>query len=332
MIWDLLAAVALDILLGDPPDWPHPVKLMGRLIAFEERLLRQWATRAAEALPTESARPRQKRLFYGGLLMVLVNLGLTLGLAYGVLHWLRPYPISAHLVNSYLLYTCLAARCLRDEAVKVYQALSQGLPAARMQLARIVGRDTTQLDEPEIIRATVETIAENTSDGVIAPLLYALIGGAPLALVYKMVNTMDSMVGYVHEKYRDIGFFPAKTDDLWNWIPARLTAVLMLAGGLVWRGFAKHIHLWHGVKILWRDRRQHKSPNCGYPESAVAGLLGIQLGGTNVYFGQALPKPTLGDPLRPLIREDIPRTVSIMFLAEGLLVVLILFGNWMLQI
>jgi adenosylcobinamide-phosphate synthase len=173
-----------------------------------------------------------------------------------------------------------------------------------------VGRDTKRLDEPEIIRATVETVAENTADGIVAPLLYAMIGGAPLALTYKMVNTMDSMVAYMNEHYRDLGFFSAKVDDLWNYIPARVTGIFMNLGSLF------RFRVADGFKVMIRDRSNHKSPNCAYPEGAVAGLLGIQLGGENVYFGQIVKKPSIGDANRPLERKDIRRTVEIMFRTE----------------
>ena len=297
---DILCAIILDLFLGDPPNWPHPIKVMGNLIAVEERLVRRYAQ-------------HKKGGLFGGFLIVLTNLCLTLGVSYGLLALLRPCPYAFHAVNIYLLYTCLAARCLRDEATKVAAALEQGIEAARYRLSFIVGRDTSQLDEPEIIRATVETVAENTSDGVIAPLLFAMIGGAPLALAYKMVNTMDSMLGYMNDKYRDIGYFPAKVDDLFNYIPARLTGVLMNLGSLF------RFHVREGFRVMIRDRRNHKSPNCAYPEGAVAGLLGIRLGGSNVYFGQIVAKPTIGDATRTLQRADVSRTNEIMFRAEAVL-------------
>jgi adenosylcobinamide-phosphate synthase len=180
----------------------------------------------------------------------------------------------------------------------------------------IVGRDTGQLDEPEIIRATVETVAENTADGVIAPLLYAVLGGAPLAVVYKMVNTMDSMLGYRHETYRHIGLIPARVDDVFNYLPARLTGGLLILGGLLptRAGFAFHVR--QGWQIMRRDHRNHKSPNCGYPEAAAAGLLGVQLGGDNWYFGQLVRKPTIGDRTRALKRADIARAIVMMVRAE----------------
>lgn len=303
-MWDLLLAVLLDWRLGDPPLWPHPVKWMGWLIAREERLARRHAR-------------SRRSLFVGGALIAALNLVLAFALPYLVLRLLRGAPFLFHLANIYLLYASLAARCLRDEAMGVFQVLAQGLEPARSHLARIVGRDTAHLDEPEIVRATVETVAENTSDGVIAPLFYAMIGGAPLAMAYKMVNTMDSMLGYRNETYRDLGCVPARMDDLWNLIPARLTGLLMILGSLF------HADAAHGVRVMLRDRRNHASPNCAYPEGAAAGLLHVRLGGENTYFGERVWKPTIGDPLRPLERADIPRATAIMFRTE--IVCLILY-------
>lgn len=314
---DLVLAVALDWLIGDPPAWPHPVKLMGRLIAAEERCVRIGTQRV------QNQAARQRVLIAGGSAIVLLNLGLAFGLPYLVLRWLQAYPVLYHPVKVYLLYTCLAARGLRDEAFHVARALGRGLEAARDRLALIVGRDTGQLDKPEIIRATVETVAENTADGVIAPLMYAVLGGAPLAVAYKMVNTMDSMLGYRRETYRHIGLIPARADDVFNYLPARLTGGLLILGGLLPAGrFAFHVR--PGWRIMRRDHRNHQSPNCGYPEAAAAGLLGVQLGGDNWYFGQRVRKPTIGDRTRALERADIARAVALMVRAE--LVWLIMAG------
>ena len=294
---DILCAVGLDLIIGDPPDFPHPVKLMGNIIAAEEKLIRRYAK-------------NRKVLLVGGLLLVITNLCLFFFVPYLLLTLLQAYPSLTHIVKIYLLYTCLAARCLRDEALKIYMALEQSIEEARTKVAFIVGRDTKHLNESEIIRATVETVAENTADTIIAPLFYAIIGGIPLALVYKMVNTMDSMLGYMNTKYRDIGFFPAKVDDVFNYLPARITGLLMNMGSVY------RFQVLNGFKIMIRDHNNHKSPNCAYPEGAVAGLLGVQLGGDNVYFGQVIKKPTIGDSKRALVREDIPRAVEIMFRTE----------------
>jgi adenosylcobinamide-phosphate synthase len=302
---DLLIAVVLDFIIGDPEGMPHPVRLFGNLIKFEEKLAKRIAK-------------RNETLKFFGMIIVLVNIALAFLIPFCILMLLHRFSTIFHIVNIYLLYSTIAARCLRDEAYKIYRAFDMGLEEARYRLSFIVGRDTKTLDDKEIIRATVETVAENTSDGIIAPLLFAMIGGAPLAFVYKMVNTMDSMLGYLNEKYRYIGYFPAKTDDVFNFIPARVTGILMNLSALVkYKGVA-------GFKIMFRDRKNHKSPNCAYPEGAVAGLLGVQLGGDNFYFGEIMKKPRIGDAKRPLERQDIKKTVEIMFRAELLMILVYL--------
>ena len=303
---DLLIALVIDMLIGDPYSFPHPVRLMGKLIEYEEKTARK------------IARKDKELKIFGGLI-VLVNILIAFVIPYFILRLISKYALFYHVVNTYFLYTCISAVCLHREAMKIYDSLSKGLEEARYKLSFIVGRDTGNLSEKEIIRATVETVAENTSDGVIAPLLYAMIGGAPLAFAYKMVNTMDSMLGYMNEKYRHIGFFPAKTDDLFNFLPSRVTGVLMCLGS------AFRFDMLRGLKIMIRDRKNHKSPNCAYPEGATAGLLGVQLGGDNFYFGQLVSKPTIGDKIRPLEKADIKRAVEIMYRAEIVLTILYLF-------
>jgi len=298
---DLLIAIFLDVLIGDPYSLPHPIKLMGKMIGCEERLARKIAK-------------SDNGLKVLGGLIVVVNILLAFFVPYYILRLLQGNSLFYHVVNTYFLYTCIAAGCLHREAMKVYAALAKWLEEARYRVSFIVGRDTAHLNEEEVIKATVETVAENTSDGVIAPLLFAMIGGAPLAFVYKMVNTMDSMLGYMNEKYKDIGFFPAKTDDLFNYIPSRLTGFLMCVSSLF-----RYDPL-QGFKIMIRDRKNHKSPNCAYPEGAVAGLLGIQLGGAHTYFGELVHKPVIGDQNRTVERDDIKRAITIMYSSEILLV------------
>ncbi|MCX7883591.1 MAG: adenosylcobinamide-phosphate synthase CbiB [Caloramator sp.] len=306
---DLLIAIALDLIIGDPYSFPHPVKLMGKIISFEEKLLRKISK-------------SNEQLLISGFFIVFVNIILSFSIPYGILYLLKPYKIIYHVVNTYLIYTCIAARCLQDEALKIYKALGKSIEDARYSLSFIVGRQTSHLDESEIVRATVETVAENTSDGVIAPLFYIAIGGVPLGMMYKMINTMDSMLGYIDEKFKFIGFFPAKTDDVFNFVPARLTGILMNLSS------AFKYDIKNGFKIMIRDRKNHKSPNCAYPEGAVAGLLNVQLGGDNIYFGKVVKKPKIGDKVRELSREDIKKTVEIMYRAEilFLLVYLIIKG------
>lgn len=294
------AAVLLDLLLGDPRWLPHPVVATGKLISFLEKLLRR-------AIPNE-------RL--GGVLLLLLTVGVTYGLAWGIVRGAKAiHPAAGVAVSALLGWSCLAARSLHGESKLVADALQRGdLPEARWFLSRIVGRDTADLPEQEIWRGAVETVAENTSDGVIAPLLFLMVGGAPLALAYKAVNTLDSMVGYKNERYLRLGWASARFDDLVNLIPARLTGLLMaLAAPLV--GLSGR-NAW---RIMLRDGRNHSSPNSGIPEAAAAGALGVRLGGTNVYFGRPVAKPTIGDPLNPLDGAAWRGTVRLMYGAEGLL-------------
>ena len=296
----VLAAVLLDLLFGDPRWLPHPVVAIGKLIAALEKPLRRLVT--------------NERI--GGVFLLLLTVGITAGFAWGAVQGAALiHPAAGVAVSAILGWTCLAARSLHGESKLVADALQRGdLPEARRYLSYIVGRDTAELPEPEIWRGAVETVAENTSDGVIAPLLFLMVGGAPLALAYKAVNTLDSMVGYRNERYLRFGWASARLDDLANLVPARLTGLLMalvaplvgLLGRNAWR-------------IMLRDGRNHLSPNSGIPEAAAAGALGVQLGGTNIYFGKPVAKPTIGDPLNPLDAAAWRGAVRLMYGAEGLL-------------
>lgn len=300
---DIVIAVIIDFILGDPYGFPHPVIYIGKLISFLDNQGRKVCKS-----------PKQLNIL--GLLIVIMVSAASFGVPYILLRLLRPYFFLYHLLNISILWTTLAATSLRKEGLKVYDALLKGdIEDSRLKLSYIVGRDTKGLAENEIIRADVETIAENTADGVIAPLLYAMIGGAPLAMLYKGINTMDSMLGYMNPKYKNIGFFPAKLDDLVNYIPARLTGILFVLVSPVVKG-----NIMTTAKIMIRDRRNHKSPNCAYPEGAAAGALGIQLGGDNNYFGEIIKKPTIGDKINPLHENHIKQTVMLMYAGEVLLV------------
>jgi adenosylcobinamide-phosphate synthase len=214
-----------------------------------------------------------------------------------------------------LSWSCLAARSLHAESALVAQALAAGdLAGARRQLSFIVGRDTAALEEQEIWRGAVETVAENTADGVIAPLLFLMLGGPVLGLAYKAVNTLDSMVGYRNDRYLLFGRASARCDDLANWLPARLTGLLLVAAAPL-----TGLSLPGAWRIMRRDGRNHSSPNSGIPEAAVAGALGVQLGGTNIYYGQAVVKPTIGEPLHPLAQRDWRGAVRLLYGAEALL-------------
>ena len=296
MALNILLAVVLDRLIGDPPNWPHPIRLYGRLIAFLEKRIRAHV----------------QNLKFGGFLLVL---GSVLGVLvpFEILRVILP-SILFNILAIYVLTTSLASKCLYLEAQKVTKAIeSDDIELARLQLSYLVGRDTKDLSLEEIMRGVIETVAENTIDGVLAPLFMMMVGlpfglSVEVAIVYKIANTLDSMVGYIHEPYKDIGFASAKFDDLLNFIPARIGALIMLlAGGILRLNFS------NGFKIFIRDRLNHKSPNSGHPESVVAGLLNIQIGGTNQYFGNVVIKPTIGDANELLSVEKIKMTTKIMF-------------------
>lgn len=299
----LLLGFFLDLLLGDPSRAPHPVRAMGALIAGLEPPLRRIFPKTPKG-----------ELAAGALLTVLV-LAISTGAAAGLLAlcglvnpWLR------FALEVLLSYQCLAARSLRDETVKVYHALTHGtLEEARYAVSRVVGRDTADLDEAGVARAAVETVAENASDGVIAPLLFLAIGGAPLGIFYKAANTMDSMVGYKNDQYLYFGRCAARFDDLLNLLPARLAGMLMCLAAPLAGLDGKN-----SFRIFRRDRLKHKSPNSAHTEAAAAGALHIRLLGPSRYFGRLVEKPYLGDDDRPVEPEDIRRVNRLMFACAGL--------------
>lgn len=290
----------LDRIVGDPRSLPHPVVGMGKAITAMEKVIRRLFTR-----------PQSLRA--AGVLLPLTVVGgawaLTLGLLW-MLSLISPW--LAGVTEVWLIATTIASKGLKDAGMAVYTELKKGdMPAARQALGMIVGRDTTQLDRPEIVRGTVETVAENIVDAITSPLFFALLGGAPLAMAYRAVNTLDSMVGYKNDKYRDLGWASARLDDAANLLPARITALLLALCawllGLDWR---------RSLRTVMRDARLHPSPNSGYPESAVAGALGIRLGGENVYHGVTSFRAYMGDSLRALEPEDIIRTNRMMLLCS----------------
>ena len=303
IFWAVLGGFLLDALFGDPAWLPHPVVLMGRCISALEKHLRT-------ALPKT---PRGE-LAGGAAVAAVLPLG-TLAVT-GLACWAaaRLHPALGLALQMLWCGQALAAKGLAQESRNVYKELAKGdLPAARRAVARIVGRDTQNLTAAGVTRAAVETVAENTSDGVIAPLLYMLLGGAPLALTYKAINTMDSMLGYKNEKYLYFGRCAAKLDDTANWLPSRLAALLWVAAAALTGNSAR------GAWRIWRrDRRRHASPNSAQTESACAGALGVQLAGPAYYFGEYYDKPTIGDPLREIEPRDILRANRMMY-AESLL-------------
>ena len=292
----IAAALILDFTFGDPRNLYHPVMAIGYFIDRSERMLNKVAF-------TQAVRKAM------GLILWISTLALTLLSVLGLLKIaLIIHPFVYQGVNVALLWMGIASKSLKRESMSVYHAVrSNDINEARWKLSYIVGRDTQNLSFESIIQATVETVAENTSDGVIAPLFYALIGGAPLMWVYKAVNTLDSMVGYTSEKYKDFGYVSAKMDDLFNYLPARLTALLMIASSFLLGYSGKESYR------TWRkDCRNHKSPNSGHPESAAAGALGIRIGGDSLYSGQLIRKPFIGRRLRAPESEDILKTNTMM--------------------
>ena len=295
-IISIYTGYALDLIIGDPYSFPHPVRFIGKLISIVEKYIRKITS-------------TDRGLKIAGFFLWFITVGVTFVVTYFVVILFKFNNFAYFIVNSILIYTTLATKCLKDESTKIYKVLKTGdIEKSRVQLSYIVGRDTTHLNEKEIVRATVETVAENTVDGIIAPLFYGFIGGAPLAMAYKAINTLDSTVGYKNDKYYYLGFASAKIDDIANYIPARI-GVLLLALGSLFTGF----NFKNALKIGIRDRKNHKSPNCAFSEGAVAGALGIQLGGTNIYFGKPVYKPTIGDKRREIEVEDIVRTNKIMY-------------------
>lgn len=290
----------LDLLFGDPHALPHPIRLIGTLIAGLEKKLLKLQMRD------------EKKEFYKGILLVVLVLfstGAVAALVLVVAYWL--HPVAGIVIESVMTYQILATKCLKDESMKVYQSLNeQGLEAGRVAVSMIVGRDTNVLDETGVVKAAVETVAENTSDGVIAPMLYTALGGPVLGFVYKAVNTMDSMVGYKNDKYLYFGRAAAKLDDVVNFIPARISAYLMIAAAYIG---GKAFDGKQAYRIYKRDRRNHASPNSAQTESVCAGALGIQLAGDASYFGKVVKKPYIGDAHRAVEREDIVRVNRLMY-------------------
>lgn len=294
----LAVGFLLDCIVGDPHFLPHPIRFIGMLISALEKAARK-------LFP--------KRLVIGGgllaILVLLISTGIPLAL---LILCYRVNIILGIAVESVLCCTLIAAKCLKSESMKVYRAIKKDdTEAARHAVSMIVGRDTAALDRTGIIKAAVETVAENTSDGVTAPIMFIALGGAPLGFLYKAANTMDSMIGYTNEKYREIGRFAARLDDFLNYIPSRLTALLMiLSSGILGFDMKNAFRIWR------RDRRNHASPNSAQTESVCAGALRIQLAGDAYYFGELHKKPFIGDKLRDIENEDIRRANRLMYMTS----------------
>ena len=302
----ILAGYLLDLCLGDPHSMPHPVRAIGNLIVWLEKYLRP----AGKKHATERGERR------AGVLFVCLVLLVTGSVAGAILWISRLGGIWIQtVVEAVMTYYLLAARSLRDESMAVCRKLEAGeIEEARYAVSMIVGRDTKPLSEAGIARAAVETVAENASDGVIAPLFYLAIGGPLLGWLYKAVNTMDSMVGYKNDRYLHFGRAAAKLDDLVNLIPSRLAALLLIVSAYLLRYDGKNAY-----RIWRRDRRNHKSPNSAQTESACAGALGLRLAGNAWYFGKLVPKPYIGDEIHPIEPQDIRRVNRLMYGAAGIM-------------
>ena len=303
----LAVGYVIDLLIGDPEGWPHPVIWIGRFISWLERLLRSRCRDLRRTAPLLTAATVLLSVAVTALVMYLLSLLGRVPLIIGM---------------SIVSWLCLSARCLAKEARGVEYSLRESLEAGRARVGRIVGRDTSELSYDEIIRATVETVAENTTDGVISPMLYLFLGGPVLAMGFKAASTLDSMVGYLDEKYRDIGWSSAKLDDILNWIPARICGFLMCLTAPLTGSDGRN-----AFRIMSRDHANHLSPNCARSESAAAGALHVRLGGPHEYFGKLIEKPYIGDNDRDIDISDIRKTNRLMFAASSVFAaVLVIVG------
>ncbi len=313
----LICGILLDQIVGDPYFLPHPIRDIGRLImVLEKKLLGE-----TKDVPDRDPSKEKRRGILLWFIVILTTVVFSSAIVFG-----------SYMINRYLglavetILTCyiLAARSLCRESMAVSKELAKGdIPGARYKLSMIVGRDTAELSEEEMVKAAVETVSENTSDGVIAPLIYTAIGGPVLGFLYKAVNTMDSMLGYKNDRFKDFGFFSAKADDVFNFLPSRISALFMVAGTFVMGIFSKSYDGKEAAKIWKRDRLNHKSPNSAQTESVCAGALGLKLGGTHMYKGIPVEKPTIGDELRKTKKEDIKLANDLMFAAEALAALII---------
>lgn len=293
---ELTIGFLLDLLIGDPQTPFHPIRFIGILCSSLEKFFRKILN---------------NYLKIAGLLTWIFSVAIVYIITSVIIRFsFNINFILGIIISGIMIYFTISTKALKVEGLKVIKyLLKDDLEAARKQLSYIVGRDTASLDKEGILRAVVETIAENMSDGVVAPILYAGLLGAPFAFVYKAVNTMDSMFGYKNDKYKDFGFFPAKLDDIFNYIPARLTGYLIIVSSYILKLDYKNSY-----RIYSRDKYNHSSPNSAHPEAAVAGALGLKLGGSNYYFGKLVEKPTIGDEIKIIDFQDVYSTNKILYL------------------
>ncbi len=288
-------AYILDLVFGDPQNIIHPVQIIGKMISLGEKILLK-----------EKSGSRYK--FFAGIILNIFVVSITYGLTCLIYKSSKISGVFT-LIEIYLMYTVFSVNSLAREGNRVYNILKEGnIERARKDLSYLVSRDTETMDEKMIIRSTMETISENTVDGIVAPMFYMFLGGLPLAMTYKAINTLDSMVGYKNERYMDFGKFSAKIDDIANFIPARITGFLIVAANMILRYNYKN-----SLKIFIRDRKNHSSPNSAHAEASVAGALGVQFGGRVSYFGKEADKPTIGDKIKDFELEDIKKNIKIMY-------------------
>ena len=304
----------LDLIIGDPQNPIHPIRIIGSLCKATEKFFRKVL---------------KKSLKIAGLLTWITVVLIVFLFNYFLLK--GAYAINNVLgviLSSIMIYFCISTKALKVEGLKVVKYVIQDdIEGARKQLSYIVGRDTKNLDKESILKAVVETVAENMSDGVIAPLFYVGIGGAPLAFLYKAVNTMDSMFGYKNDKYIEFGYFPAKLDDVFNYIPARLSGYFIFMAS-----FSLGLDYKNSFKIYKRDKNNHSSPNSAHPEAAVAGALNVQLGGANYYFGKLVEKPTIGDDIEKIDIHKVNKTNNILYCSAILGCCMALIINWIINL
>ena len=293
-------AYVLDLIFGDPQNVVHPVQVIGKIISAGEKVLL-----------------RKKYKFLAGAVLNIFTVSITYTLMYLISKSVK-ISVFFMIIEIYLMYTIFSINSLAREGNRVYRILKEGdIEKARKDLSYLVSRDTEMMDEKMIIRSTMETISENTVDGIVAPMFYMFLGGMPLAMAYKAINTLDSMVGYKNEKYMDFGKFSAKVDDAANFIPARITGILIVLASMILGYDYKN-----SLKIFLRDRKNHSSPNSAHSEASVAGALGVQFGGKVSYFGKEIDKPTIGDKTKEFELEDIRKNIRIMYVTSFLSLVI----------
>ena len=309
----IILGFLLDLIIGDPQNPIHPIRIIGSLCKFVENLFRKIL---------------KQHLKVVGLVtwIIVVSIVFTFNYLLIKITYLIN-PIISIILGAVMIYFCISAKALKIEGLKVIKYLiKDDIKGARKQLSYIVGRDTENLDKEAILKAVIETVAENMSDGVIAPFFYAGLGGAPLAFLYKAVNTMDSMFGYKNDKYIEFGYFPAKLDDVFNYIPARLSGYF-----IVIVSFVLGLDYKNSFKIYKRDKNNHSSPNSAHPEAAVAGALNVQLGGANYYFGKLVEKPTIGDNIEKIDVDKVNKTNNILYCSAILGCCMALIINWIIN-